>query len=298
MFKKHQQGVILLELLLVLALNGFLLLFITKFFLSAQGSMEQISGRTVLQYHGVLALSLLRQESQRAGSLGCKAPLLLTTEHVTPQTAVQIYSKHSSGLPMNIRQSMKTQTMALETRHISPETAVVIALQQQGHQLLLDQSLSVTVGDRLIISNCEQATEFTVQKVLNIKQKKELTTMSDLSNYKPGAYVGFYEDHYFYIAPTSYHNQRQQAVYSLFEKMNQQPAQEVISGVDDLQLTLHPKQQLTQLSLLEVSLVNDSIESIGLKKRPYYFQGVLRWPTDEKYYQAWQGWFAIGAGIS
>jgi hypothetical protein len=294
MFNRHQQGMILLELLLTLALSGFLLLFITKFFTSAEESIAQINGRTLLQYHGVLALSLLRQESQRAGSLGCKAPMLLTTDHVTPQTVIQIHVKQSQGLPMSIRQSMKSQTMALETRHISPETAVVLALQQQGHQLVIDQSLSVNVEDRLIISNCEQAMEFIVQKVSSTKQNKWVTTLSDLSSYGAGAHVGFYEDHFFYIASASYHNQRRQSVYSLFEKMNQQPAQEVIAGVDDLQLRLHSKQQSGQLPLLEVSLVNDSIESIGLKKTPYYLQGILQRPADEKYYQAWQGWFAIG----
>ncbi len=283
-------AVAMMELLLVIFLSSLFISFVSRLLLTAKKSMEMTQARATVQYHGLVALSIITKASLLSGFLGCdNHQQVLKTAHINPQHALRILSNYSSGLPASVKRAMKPKTMVLEVRYMSAQPARVIAINSQGHQLQFKLDRTVNNGMRMIISNCTVAKEFIVKTVQQHGHSFTVVTQSNLSGFRGRAWVGLYEDDYFYIRQTNYHNKRQQKNYALYQKSLYYPAQEIVAGVDNMQLKGLPGPQ----PLLQLALLTDSIEAVTLKKRPYRFNGALHIAEDGKYYQAWYAWLRI-----
>jgi Tfp pilus assembly protein PilW len=277
---KRMTGFLTLELLISLALGSLLLLLISKFFLSTQFFMAKINGRTTVQYHGILAMSIFRQELKKASYLGCAKERF--------QLPVQMFEKNTLELKKEIKAVMKNNTKAIKIREISSDKAKVLSVMQHGHELQIQDILPIQIGSQLIITQEQCAMEFTVTAVVKQKKTYLIKTVTDLSNYNSSAQVGLYENHYFYIGQAFYRNRQKQPVQSLFEKINEDAAQELIPGVSDLQAKWLPQMDVSQRPVLIISLLLNSVDGAGMKNKSYFYQDAWHKATDDKFYQAWE----------
>lgn len=293
---KTMQGFTLVELMVALALTSFLLLGAFQVFDANFKSYNLLISDSQIQDAGRIARSIMVKDIQSADEIGCHA------KHFTPEGG-EIFGdgvnpafdmNDIGGVYLQNNVSGEQPISGLVDYHISGDTSVV----EEGTDVLTlaravglsehvvsykDEEIRLTgtefrQGDYLMLKNCTEAIKTEIFQVVKKPKNNAGSQTLTLNGKVTGSYAlngkQLMSTSMYRIEAVSYfisegvNSEDNAKRFSLFRKVNNDPAQEFIAGIDDLQVAFQetladgkqnysrtPADALIETSLLHVTLV-------------------------------------------
>src|SRR6185312_2260102 len=238
--KMKQIGFSLTELLISMVLGAFLLAGLYTVYLGNKKTYETEENLARMQENGRLALQFLNRDVRMAGYMGCLRSTMAnrliiwhTSEDIDP-SLVDIKIPAVPNTDILFIQSLDSNTSSIQS--ITDNT------------LILQGSNDFKEGDKLLLSNCEEANEVTV--IYTLKQKLILNIAP--KNYLPETTeIGHLQKIIYYIGKTKRKDHAGKSILALYRFDLNGPAnqsKELIEGVENMQLIL-------EKNILKVSLL-------------------------------------------
>jgi len=239
-----QLGLTLLELLIAMSLGVFLLAGVTQSFLSARQTYRVQEGLSRIIENGRYAIEFIDRDVRMAGYRGCNGSLSLAgaNNHLTSPTSFENDFETSF---QGFEASSTAWTPTIDPTIIEPEPGsdiiTVRRADETGHSVTAHTSTSgditlanttgLEVGDKVLIADCNNADVFQISNLSGT----DITPNATLSaTYPPPlSHAEVYP-----ITTTSYYirTRTDQPVASLYRKIGTSDAEELIEGVEGLQI--------------------------------------------------------------
>lgn len=294
------EAMTLLELLVVISLCAFIVLALSGLFISSQQQVALTRGQLTIQYHGQLVSHLLRDNIHHAGFIHCFGKHRHTfISPISNILGVKGFSKTSQKIPSSIKGHMANHTQGLEIQSVQP----IAKLDSTDSLKHIPNTIKLKSGDELLLTDCQRLEAVRVDKAYQNKEVQSITLNKKLKNFPQGFWMDKYVDTFYYIAKPSYTRYSKYPLYSLYTKQGDQRAQELVSGVNALRVNFVTDSDKLlmgaeahdrgHVSLVQLELLLDSVDTVGLISRPYHFADKLFSPAIPKLYQAWSVWAAL-----
>lgn len=236
---KKITGMSLIELLIGLALSLLLLSVIIEIYL-AESKIEMMQDAwSFIEENAQHISNYLRKELHLAGYVGC-----------VKHDVVQALMPYDSP-------KMKPGTQGFIVHYMSTQTADL--MQMIGNNVLeVDMDQHFHVGDELVIANCEQAEIITIQSLIKNTKTLQIIAKTPLSAfYTPHSEVGKLLANAYYVGQTNRQSARNAAIYALYQVDITGQRQELIEGVNDMQvrfINTDSNQKAVSIKLLLTSI--------------------------------------------
>lgn len=269
---KNSAGFTLIEILIALALGVLLSSALVQIFGSSKqlASMENALSR--MQETGRFALDALAKDVRMAGYQGCADPNDLDLTVIAKQfddgkfngNAVIGYEVASDGAfspTPGADDLVRTvqKTSATGTVFARPGTDVISILFAETEEAelaqgtdvssnvkLTDNPAGLTQGDFAIVSDCKSAHLFEISNVLTgggassevtfTHASNENTTNKLVPGYQSGAHLMSFENRTYFVADSGRDTPAGEDIYSLYVKEFADSPQEILEGVENLQI--------------------------------------------------------------
>lgn len=238
-----QQGLTLLELLIAMTLGVFLLAGVTQSFLSARQTYRVEEGLSRLIENGRYAIEFIARDVRMTGYRGCNSTLSLAgaNNHLTTPTAfINDFANSLVGFESSTTAWTPTIDPAITSPDSGSDVITVRRADETGHRVTAHASPSgaitladasgLNVTDKVLIADCNTAEVFQIANLsgTDITPNAALNTTYTIDT-NPEVYP---------IATTSYYirTRTDQPISSLYRKIGDSDAEELIEGIEDLQI--------------------------------------------------------------
>lgn len=281
-----EKGFSLVELMVAMVLGLILIGGVVQVFVSNMQTFHTNNGVARVQESARFALSELAKDIRMAGFKGCDAKGI-PIGNITDSALFNIDAGDLFGYD-DVNATVATVVPTTNTDVLQIKLLVDEGVFLTEEVSALDSTLNVNdnskfdTDDILFIGDCEKGT---VAKVTGTSGTNEIsvantTTLSpNGSGYWVDAAVYKLEVKTYYIAPSSYENNLKNEVNSLWLKVNEGDSQELVAGVDDLQVLygedtdgdLTPNQfreadavtNMENVSVVRIRVNANSFDSVG-----------------------------------
>jgi hypothetical protein len=152
----------------------------------------------------------------------------------------------------------------ITVRYMAHPGANVISLSNERDRLVTDQSVRFAKKEVLIIADCKKAEILIAKEVKFVNKKQMITLESPLQNhYEEQAVVSRFIVNHYYVADTKRVDRHHMPIYSLFVRDVNQHKTELISGINELNITYTIRKN-GRLQELEADQVDDWGEVVGV----------------------------------
>lgn len=254
-----QRGMSLVELMVALAIGTFLIAGVVQVFISNKSSERLETSLARLQENGRFALDLLTDDVYRAQYIGCNTRDSVITNMVTPAAGfqgVRGYEKGASSwvpatLPTNldaVKANVRagTDVLRLQTgRSLAVTFTSNINAASSSVDINENPGCILKQGDRVMVSSCLTVHMFAITNDINtctagaavsLEFDSSLNTTTTVNApYNPASELMLYEESYWYVADTGRDNNGMD-VYALYRKVGASAAEEMIEGVEALEV--------------------------------------------------------------
>ncbi|MEM9242945.1 MAG: prepilin-type N-terminal cleavage/methylation domain-containing protein [Pseudomonadota bacterium] len=235
-----QHGYSLLELLFSLLLGTIVLSLVIEALLVYQHSYRQLNNNNHLQEQMRFSSHIISSTVETAGYIGCAGladhfPLVAngSSEVITADNAVQIFSSNSSHLPNFISGKLAPNSQVLVIRQLMPISDVLLSPADNSSDLIVSNTVPLNAGDTIVLSDCRHG-ELLKIKSVSLGQQQQITTTQALHfAYHAGAQIGALEVIAFYIADTGRIEQGR-PIYALYQGIAGQARQELVPDVESM----------------------------------------------------------------
>lgn len=293
-----QRGFSLVELMIAMAIGVMLLSGILTIFTSSRQSFDLSQEISGIQENARFAIERLASDIRMAGFQGCatsdgnSATIQAVNAPTTnvAQTALRGAEVTTGGwLPTRptelngMQPAPRVGSDVLMLQLAEPVTTrLSIAMTSMADNLILaDNSIGLVKGDLAIVSDCESADLFEVSAVTGagttIQHAAGVNTTANLQKpYAPGATAATdatrvmkYSYRVYYVADTGRVNTSGEPIYSLYvydldAMRNDEPAEELIEGVEYLQLQFGGQTGLNRTSYFSADDADYDPDEISL----------------------------------
>jgi hypothetical protein len=253
-------GYMLIEFMIGLLISLLVIFCLTPIYIATERSQSvQIALNTIMDNANV-ASHFLHTDIVTAGYMGCarltnRFPLVNTT-HIEFNAINKIVSDASSD--------MKPGSQAVTIRKASMQSVSLVKNMRSYSILYVSNTLAVSSGDVLLISDCKTADLFTVKEVQSLADNtQKIISEQPLSAlYKLNAEVRQLEVNTYFIGETERKTQRDAVIFSLYKKDIHQHKLELVEGINDMKVNIDVNQKGQQQGVsieLNVGSLNDFI---------------------------------------
>ncbi|PIE37258.1 MAG: hypothetical protein CSA53_06685 [Gammaproteobacteria bacterium] len=262
MTRNRQRGLSLIELMVALGIGAFLIAGVVQVFISNKSSERLETSLARLQENGRFALDLITDDLHRAQYVGCNTGDAVITNMVNSGAGfqgVRGFEKASSTvwspstLPANlvvVKDTVRsgTDVLQLQTGRQLPAT-ITSVVNASSTEVPLDGNpgCRLQMGDRVLLSSCVSVHLFAITNDLSscvsgaavdLKFASTLNAITTIAApYNSGSEVLLYEENFWYVADTG-RDQNGIDVYALYRKTDDGTAQEMIEGVEALEIEM------------------------------------------------------------
>lgn len=238
-----QQGLTLIELLIAMMLGAFLLGSVIQTFLAARQSYRTQEGLSRLIENGRYALEFLSRDIRMAGFRGCNGGLSLASPNNHLASPTDFLNDFETAIQGFEATSDSAWSPAINAAITSPDgghdVITIRRAEETGHMLTvaatksgditLDGTSGLGVNDTALIANCNNAEIF---QISNISGNDISHTGTNLNNDYPQ------NSEVFPIHTTSYYLRTPNGatIPSLYRRIDSNNAQELVEGVEDMQI--------------------------------------------------------------
>lgn len=246
------KGVTLIELMLALTMSMMGLSIIITIFIAAQKSYLIQSDLSHIQETARTVTALFTSVIQRAGYIGCAR--LTEVFPLANSTPYEINSKNK----MVIEKGNE-----ITIRNASVLHANLIENMQSLSEIETTSSPHFSVGDVLLVSDCQSADIFQVDKILPYKNHQIIIPKYPLMNkYKNNSEVSFLEINTYFVDKTKRKSLSGKPIYALYSRDIHNQKTEWVDGIDQMQM------QFDYFNEVRVGVdATFSFSSVNLKKQ-------------------------------
>lgn len=217
----------LVELMVALLLAMLVLSIATTLYLSAQASFTHVNAMSEIQENSRLIAELLRLPIQMAGQIGCGK---LTEDF-------PIFN--STAYPLTTKNKILIKDNEITVRSASQEVNTLMKNMRSLRVFYLSSVPKFSVGDVLIISDCQRADVFLVAEVEITHELQRLTAVQPLSKlYGAQSEVSKLEIKRFFVKDTGRKFSNGEAINALYVDDLQSHVNELVQGVNVMQVSL------------------------------------------------------------
>jgi type IV pilus assembly protein PilW len=223
---KQASGIVLIEMIIVVAIGLLLVSVLTEMYLVNQKSLRLQTALYDSQDNAKTAISILSAEIHQAGRIGCAR---LTSEF--PMTSIHEYrltpENKMTGNSFN----------EITVRYAAYPNAFLKLSMQDEKTIHASSDIHFASGDILLISNCKRAEIFAVEEVKIKNGVQKIIPAFSLHNlYEKNSEVSRLIINKYYIAKTNRTHQDGTPVYSLFLQDIRHHKTELVAGVDSMRV--------------------------------------------------------------
>ena len=237
------KGATLLELLLALLLSFLLFSLLVTLYLAQQEHFQLKTDLVRLHQGAQRALSLLHEDLQMAGYLGC------------PHLRAALALKNTTALSLTSKTKLSFDGNLLVVKHRSLKAVPLLQPMETPNTLFVSEAASFSEGQLLLLSDCQHADLFEVATIEKDGQRQRLTPKVPLGYlYREGAELGFMEVKRYSLENSGRYDQNGQPLQALYLTQGRNNKQEIIEGVTDFAVsaTYLSKEGLNESPLAEL----------------------------------------------
>lgn len=236
-FYEKTRGISLIEILIALLVTNILYLTVATFWSAQRKTVMNETKKTQQLEKEQLVMHLLGKPLRMAGYVGCRTlydqTIVNGTEDTTP---IKGFSKNTA--PFHIKVKATNTSDILFIRTASFPAATLLKAAQQYDDEVLTAKLDVSVGERIVISDCSTAEVAVVRAI----RKKDVGTVLQLTQALTGSYlahsmISTLNENYFYLGETKRKDEKGKSVISLYKHAATGQAHELIEGIAALNFT-------------------------------------------------------------
>lgn len=261
------KGFTVVELMVAVTISLLLLAGVVQIFVGTKQSFRSQEGLSRLQENARFAIDIMAGELRMAGYMGC-ASNNLTINNLLNDTPyeyditnpLQGYEATGAGawtpalgeLPAVVSAAVVSGTDVLVTRQMNEDDSIQLAEPMPDSSAVVKVTIQAEYpfddDDIILISDCQKASLFQVTNLTAASGTvvhntgtgdpgnavKNLT--DDGSTYDSTAYVFTVETNIFYVAPGTGENNQGDNPLSLWRKVGENAPEEMIEGVEDMQI--------------------------------------------------------------
>lgn len=221
---KSMSGMTLIELLICLALEIFLLGLLCSMYLFNQNCHHWQSMLIKMQDNAQTTINLLTSNIKKSGYIGCAR---LTKDFPL-----------ISSVPTILTAMNKLVGAANEITVQFMEFPGAYLIQETAENLIISSHLNIKIGDLLLISDCKHAEIFQVKDYHVNKQTQIITPVSALKfHFDQFAEIGHLQINKFFISKTNRFDQNGKVIYGLFLQENMHDKFELVDGIENMNIT-------------------------------------------------------------
>ncbi len=309
-----QRGLTMVELMVALALGLFLTAGVLHLYAGSKSTNNTLQGIARIQENGRISIERLKLDLRMAGFMGCSNLGVTDPNHIVPDTTfpfnlesvIQGSDNVAAGNADNA--VVGTDVLTIITASAADSTLKVNMTAENSNVVITANPNSIETGDTVVITDCENADIFLASEVTDasdqtvIKHKQVgadgTTSTANSSNnlskaYRVNALVLKAEQATYAVRDTGRTDASGNAILSLFKTPQGGTPIEMITGVEDMQITYGRDTgvdgtadvyntaaaisgtQWGSVVSVRIALLVSSAADVGTEKRPYTFQGTL-----------------------
>lgn len=260
MFKrKNSIGMTLIELLLALSLSLFLITLIFEIYLIAENNQRTQSDLISLQESEQILSQILQRHIHMAGYIGCAK---LTDDF-------PFYNHLSENIGVNniieFFQLSEKNSDGIKIWRASTSSAMLTKPMRGYGTLYVTKSLHFFPGERIIISDCKTAELVRIKQVSSLSDGTQKIIMSTPLKklFTPPAEVREFIRETYFLNETERFGPKQQPIYALFSKVNDEPKTEIVEGIESMQIELNQIEN-GSLKIKKISEIPDIVSPVGI----------------------------------
>lgn len=319
----YQRGLSMVELVIALALGLLLISGVVHLFVGSKSTNIMLHGLSQIQENGRISIERLKMDLRMAGHMGCSNLGVAVPNPVVPaavfpydlNSVIQGTDNAADGNPDNAIAG--TDMLSIITSSAADSALQVNMAAENGSIKITDNPNKFQAGDTLVISDCENTDIFVASEVINsttettIKhsRKFEADGTTDTQNssdslskaYRDNALIIRVQQVSYAIQDTGRVDNAGNAIMSLFKTPLGGTATEIITGVEDMQLTYGldtggngtadiydtadniTAAQWGNVVSVRLALLISTAADVGRVKHPYTFNGTKEYfPADNR----------------
>ena len=255
MFKQADKyaGIMLIEFMVAMLISLLLLGLLGTTYLAAEKNQAAQAACFLVQENGRLATQLLGRNIHQAGNVGCAR---LAADF-------PLSSALQDGLAPHTKIQGTDKTLTL--RGGSLASGYLAQAMQTPSVLYVSSSLPVTVGDSLMVSDCQTAAIFQVKSIEKVSAtlQKIVSVLPLPKRYNMNAEVHTYEVNTYFVAATRRVDAAGAVIYALYRKNLHQHSAELVEGIEAMQFRYDVLQGDRRVTM-EASQVQDWAKVMGV----------------------------------
>jgi len=309
-----QRGLTMVELMVALALGLFLTAGVLHLYAGSKSTNNTLQGIARIQENGRISIERLKLDLRMAGFMGCSNLGVAEPNHIVPDTTFpfnleSVIQGVNNVAAVNADNAVVgSDVLTIITASPADATLKVNMPAKNSDVVITVNPNSIKSGDTVVITDCENADVFVASEVTDasnqtvIKHKKfeadGTTSTANGSNslskaYRVNALILSVEQATYAVRDTGRTDASGNAILSLFKTPPGGTPVEMITGVEDMQITYGRDTgvdgsadvydtaaaitgtQWGSVVSVRIALLVSSAADVGSEKRPYTFQGTL-----------------------
>ncbi|MBV8802545.1 MAG: hypothetical protein JO131_06215 [Gammaproteobacteria bacterium] len=257
---KRSNGITLIELLFAMALTLLICSNVSTIYLANVKNHLAEAALQNTQQNARITFQLLNGILHSVGYMGCAKltddfPIAFSTPYTfTQANKIQPYYGNE----------LKPGTNAFTVRYVNNLGNTLIDTMSDTNILHVNNFIKIAIGDVLLISDCKSVDIFVVEHISIQGQTQIVTSDRKLSKrYEKNAEVSPFNIYTFYIGKTDRKDPRGYPVYALYEKDQFSHKNELVEGVNDMQIRYTTKENNIILEK-NADLITDWTSVIGV----------------------------------
>jgi len=319
----YQNGLSIVELMIALALGLLLISGIVHLFVGSKSTNNMLQGLSQIQENGRISIERLKMDLRMAGHMGCSnfgvtVPNPIVPEAIFPFELNSVIQGIENALAGNPDDAVAgTDVLTIITASAADSVLQGNMAAENSDIKITDNPNQFQAGDTLVISDCENTDIFVASDVINsttettIKHSRNFeadgTTATQNSSdklskaYRDNAMIMSVQQVSYAIQDTGRVDNAGNAIMSLFKTPRGGTAIEIITGVEDMQLTYGldtgsngtadiydtadniTAAQWGNVVSVRIALLISTAADVGREKHPYTFNGTKEYfPADNR----------------
>ncbi|MCD6055245.1 MAG: hypothetical protein K0R12_207 [Gammaproteobacteria bacterium] len=317
---QHQRGFNLIELLMVCAVSGFLLLMLGNTLITQYKTARWQQAISELQENGRFASFLLKEGIKEAGYSGCgriENLLQLTNQSSVPFDENNIIRGYEAvgnqwqpALSSRLPRTILKGSDVIEINQAEDSGRFLAADMVDARKLSIESPDQIKPNDRLMVSTCQYADIIEVESVVSQghNQYKVIPKASLSRLYSKNAFVGKMVQVFFYIADTKRKNEQGKAIYALYTLDKNNYNTELVEGISAMKIrygwrqrapsadsilryatasVIDNQKKWPSVIAVKIDLLVNSIESLPDYRSHYQFSDKNSSEKNDSFHKSW-----------
>ncbi len=186
-----QLGLTLIEMLIAISLSLMVMSSLFRVYVIQQRQLQWQQDHYELQHRAARLTTMMTQEIAIAGVIGC------------PKLSTDLPLESPGGAILTAQNRLQGEAHTFTVRDMDHHIGALLTQNQLDPAQIIISTLSISVGDTLIVSDCRYVAIVRVARVQYFPHSMQLTLTRALKHqFSAGAEVAKLNVHHFYVAPT------------------------------------------------------------------------------------------------